>query len=187
MPSAADSWWGWWRPAIWWRRACAAAYPRRWRSKGWAPCTLWGRPPDWRRPVWRRCATTSGRHSMERERWIRRTLELQSIPSPTNEEHERAAALRRQLEQTGPAEVFSDQVGNLYSKLRGGGRPALVISAHMDSVFPRGTDLSSRRTPTRVYGPGIGDNALALAALVELAHDFVRGPPPGGLWVVAGG
>jgi len=122
---------------------------------------------------------------MDRERWIRRTLELQSVPSPTFEEHERAAALRRELEQAGPAELFSDQVGNLYSRVRGGVRPALVISAHLDSVFPRGTDLSSRRTPHRVYGPGIGDNALALAALVELAHDFGRDPPPGDLWLVA--
>jgi len=122
---------------------------------------------------------------VDRERWIRRTLELQSIPAPTFEEHERAAALRRELEQAGPAEVFSDQVGNLYGRVRGGARPALVISAHLDSVFPRATDLSSRRTSSRVYGPGIGDNALALAGLVELAHDFGRGPPPGDLWLVA--
>jgi acetylornithine deacetylase/succinyl-diaminopimelate desuccinylase-like protein len=83
------------------------------------------------------------------------------------------------------AEPFLDEAGNLYARLPGAGRPALAISAHLDTVFPQGTDLASRRTAQRLHGPGIGDNAVALAALVELAHDFAQDPPPGDLWLVA--
>lgn len=122
---------------------------------------------------------------MDRERWIRQTQELQAVASPTFEEQERAAALKLALERAGVAEPFVDDAGNLYARLPGAGGPALAVSAHLDTVFPRGTDLSCRRTAQRLYGPGIGDNAVALAALVELAHDFAQQPPAGDLWLVA--
>lgn len=122
---------------------------------------------------------------MDRERWIRRTQELQAVASPTFEEQERTAVLRLALERAGVAELFLDETGNLYGRLPGGGRPALAISAHLDTVFPRETALTCRRTSQRLHGPGIGDNAVALAALVELAFDFAQEPPAGDLWLVA--
>jgi acetylornithine deacetylase/succinyl-diaminopimelate desuccinylase-like protein len=122
---------------------------------------------------------------MDRKRWIQRTLDLQAVPAPTFEEHERAAALRKEFEHAGGLELHSDEVGNLLARVPGGAGPALAVSAHLDSVFPRGTDLASRRTAQRLHGPGIGDNAVALAALVELALDFKQDPPPGDLWLVA--
>jgi acetylornithine deacetylase/succinyl-diaminopimelate desuccinylase-like protein len=57
----------------------------------------------------------------------------------------------------------------------------------MDTVFPAGTDLAVRREGARVYGPGLGDNSLGVAALLHLArvmrkHDL---PNQGDIWFVA--
>lgn len=121
---------------------------------------------------------------MDRERWIQSTLALQSVPAPTFDEHDRAATLRLELQAAGATEVLTDGVGNVCAFIQGGSRAPLVVSAHLDTVFPHGTDLTHRRTQNRLYGPGVGDNAVAQAALVELAHDFSQHPPPGDLWLV---
>ena len=78
---------------------------------------------------------------------------------------------------------------------RPGARAAapLVISAHLDTVFPLDTDLSVRRQPERIYGPGIGDNSLGVAGLFGLLwalrslpeHAEIDEHPIGELWLVA--
>jgi acetylornithine deacetylase/succinyl-diaminopimelate desuccinylase-like protein len=62
-----------------------------------------------------------------------------------------------------------------------------MVSAHLDTVFPQGTDLSSRREKSWLYGPGIGDNSLGLAALLALAHKLATGTgaPARDVWFVA--
>ena len=42
----------------------------------------------------------------------------------------------------------------------------LAMVSHLDTVFPRDTPLAVRREATRIYGPGLADNAHALAALL---------------------
>ncbi|MEW5940630.1 MAG: M20/M25/M40 family metallo-hydrolase, partial [Chloroflexota bacterium] len=63
----------------------------------------------------------------------------------------------------------------------------LALTAHMDTVFPAGTDLTIRREPARIYGPGIGDNSMGVAALFGLVWSLrERGlQPPGDVWLVA--
>jgi acetylornithine deacetylase/succinyl-diaminopimelate desuccinylase-like protein len=85
------------------------------------------------------------------------------------------------------ADVGMDAAGNVYARLPGRGEVApLVVSAHLDTVFPAGTDLHVVRTPEQITAPGIGDNALGVAGLFALVwslHD--RQPLAGDLWLVA--
>jgi tripeptide aminopeptidase len=84
--------------------------------------------------------------------------------------------------------VSIDAVGNVYGRRPGRtGGPALLIAAHLDTVFPAGTDLAVRRVGSRVYGPGLGDNSMGIAALLHLAqamqqHGLANG---GDIWFVA--
>jgi acetylornithine deacetylase/succinyl-diaminopimelate desuccinylase-like protein len=67
-------------------------------------------------------------------------------------------------------------------------RPALLITAHTDTVFGSETDLSVRHDPVkgRVYGPGIGDNSMGVAALLELVAAMPSLPmPPVNIWFAA--
>jgi len=122
---------------------------------------------------------------MEIERLLKNTLFLQGIPAPTFQEHERAAAVRARMEGIPGTAVELDRTGNLLVRLTGGpGRP-VVISAHLDSVFDQATPLDARQESGRIYGPGIGDNSLGLACLIELAHDLKDASLPGDVWLVA--
>lgn len=89
------------------------------------------------------------------------------IPAPTFEEARRAAFVRERFEALGLA-PWTDDAGNVFARRAGRGRGVVLVSAHTDTVFPAGTDLTVRREPGRLVGPGIGDNSLAVAALLEL-------------------
>lgn len=121
---------------------------------------------------------------MDLERLIKCTRDIQAIPAPTFDERKRALFLQNAFECAELEDVQLDQIGNLLGRIRGGSKPPLIISAHLDTVFPVDTPLNSKRTEDRLSGPGIGDNAIGLATLVELAHDFSRSPP-GDIWFVA--
>jgi acetylornithine deacetylase/succinyl-diaminopimelate desuccinylase-like protein len=120
---------------------------------------------------------------MNLEHWINRALEIQAIPAPTFHEEARADYLHQAFMAAGLKDVAKDEIGNIYGRVSGGSKPAVVVSAHLDTVFPLGTELSQSLLANRVIGPGIGDNAIALAALVELGQDLVD--LPGDVWLVA--
>ena len=122
---------------------------------------------------------------MNLERLLQRTLAFQAIPAPTFDENARARFLIDELKDTGVQELGIDDAGNVLARIPGGSLKPLVVSAHMDTVFPADTDLKSDRDDTEMTGPGIGDNALGLASLVELALDFRASPPPGDVWLAA--
>ena len=95
-------------------------------------------------------------------RLLELAIQIQQIPAPTLEEAERGNFLAGLFQAEGSplTDTQTDSAGNVLARLPGTGQaPALVISAHMDTVFPQGTDLSIRRERERVYGPGLGDNS----------------------------
>ncbi len=121
-------------------------------------------------------------------RVIERAIAIQSIPAPTFEEGRRAAAVRQMFEEEGLCDIEIDRQDNVYGRLAGSGRSRpLVVSAHIDTVFPSNTDLSVRRTVQRVYGPAIGDNSLGAAGLFGLIWALREEAItlPGDLWLVA--
>jgi tripeptide aminopeptidase len=107
----------------------------------------------------------------------RELLDLQArvseIPAPTGAEAPRAAFLVERLREAGLEDVQRDDVGNVVARTRAGDTPAVVMAAHLDTVFGPGVDVSVRSSGTRLEGPGISDNARGLAALVGLARAMV--------------
>lgn len=121
------------------------------------------------------------------ERVIELAIAIQQIPAPTFEEGERAEFVRAKFSEAGLSDVEIDLTGNVYGRWAGGGAPPLVVSAHLDTVFARGTNLRLTRDPQRIHGPGIGDNSMGVAALLGLAWTLrARGTRPrGDVWFVA--
>ena len=103
------------------------------------------------------------------ERVIDLAIEIQQIPAPTFEEHQRAEFVRSRFASEGLTDVSVDELGNVFACLASNGNAKpLIVSAHLDTVFPRETNLQARRENEKVYGPGIGDNSLGVAALFGL-------------------
>jgi tripeptide aminopeptidase len=113
------------------------------------------------------------------------TLALQSavsaIASPTGLESRRAAWLADRFREAGLAGVGLDDAGNVHGWLGERSRgPAVVLAAHLDTVFGSEVDVTVRRERdgARLEGPGISDNARGLAALVALARAFSKASVP---------
>src|SRR6185312_9396377 len=83
--------------------------------------------------------------------------EIQQIPAPTFEEGERAAFVRGRLLAEGLPEVEIDDLGNVYARRPGADPSAapLLVTAHLDTVFPASTALTLERSADRIAGPGI--------------------------------
>lgn len=104
-------------------------------------------------------------------------LALAAIPAPTGDERARAQAVRDRLAALGLADVAIDPAGNVTARWPGsGGGPTVALAAHLDTVFPAGTDLTVRRDGCRYCAPGIGDNARGLAGLLAVARAVARVP-----------
>ena len=116
------------------------------------------------------------------------TIAIQQIPAPTFKEKKRGEFVRQLFVKEGLDEISTDDVGNIYGKYPGKGMGApLVICAHLDTVFPADTDLRIARAPSRITGPGIGDNSLAVAAMPTLIQMLREKniQPLGDIWLVA--
>jgi tripeptide aminopeptidase len=112
---------------------------------------------------------------------------LCEIPAPPFAEARRAQALRRLFENAGLTNVRIDDVGNVIGERAGSTPfPRVVISAHLDTVFPEGTDVRVRRSGPILRGPGISDDCRGLAVLVAVARVLTaaRVPTAGGLTFV---
>lgn len=113
--------------------------------------------------------------------------DIQQIPAPTFSERERAAFVQRLMQAEGLLDVHQDETGNVYGRLAGRGEAApLIVSAHLDTVFPAGTDLTLRQGEGMLSGPGIGDNSLGVAGLFGLLWMLRQAgqPPRGDIWLV---
>jgi acetylornithine deacetylase/succinyl-diaminopimelate desuccinylase-like protein len=103
------------------------------------------------------------------DRFVKELIALTEIPAPPFKEERRAAAYLAMLQQHGLSDVERDQEGNVMGVRRGtGGGPMLAVLAHLDTVFPEGTDVKVRRDGTRLMAPGIGDDTRALALMLSV-------------------
>jgi len=95
---------------------------------------------------------------------------LTGIPAPAFQEVARAAAVKPLLAEAGLS-VEIDKAGNVIGELRGANeKEIIIVAAHLDTVFPAGTDVKVHREGTRMSAPGISDNGAGLAALLALAR-----------------
>lgn len=93
------------------------------------------------------------------------------VPAPSFKERARGELLRQTFERLGLRNVQVDAAGNVRADRPGAAsRPRIVISAHLDTVFPEGTDVKVKREGTILRGPGIGDDCRGLAVLVGIVR-----------------
>ena len=95
---------------------------------------------------------------------------ITEIPAPPFKEKLRAEHYRTRMQELGFKDASIDAEGNVIAlrKGSGGGRPRLVVSAHLDTVFPEGTDVTVKEKNGAITAPGIGDDSRGLAAMLSL-------------------
>ncbi|MDB5689620.1 MAG: putative poly(aspartic acid) hydrolase [Sphingomonas bacterium] len=110
------------------------------------------------------------------ERIVADVITLTEIPAPPFKEAERAKAYAAMLKDVGLADVEIDTEGNATGLRRGTDpkAPLIVIAAHLDTVFPEGTDTKVRREGNRLSAPGIGDDTCSLAVLLAFVRALDR-------------
>ena len=96
-------------------------------------------------------------------------ININEVPAPSFHEKARAQYYRERLEALGLAEVREDSEGNVFGVYKGtGDGPSIFVSAHLDTVFAEGTDVTVHEKDGRLYAPGIADNARGLAAILSV-------------------
>lgn len=119
-----------------------------------------------------RYQAATGSFDTDYPRFVRDIIALTEIPAPPFKEDARAAAFAALMRDTQPTSVERDAEGNILALRQGTDpmAPVVVFAAHLDTVFPEGTDVTVRRAGTRLSAPGIGDNAQGVAMLVALSR-----------------
>lgn len=120
---------------------------------------------------------------------IHEGLAIQRIPAPTFAEENRAIHVSRRFKFLGLTDITIDEQYNVYGVCRSNNAnvPALLITAHIDTVFAADTDLTVRMEGDTIYGPGLGDNSMGVAGLlgmVKWLHDH-NITPACDIWFVA--
>jgi acetylornithine deacetylase/succinyl-diaminopimelate desuccinylase-like protein len=93
------------------------------------------------------------------------------IPAPPFQEGKRAEYFKQRFTELGLKNVRIDGIGNVIGERPGAGTgPTLVLAAHLDTVFPEGTDVKVKRDGAVLAGPGIGDDCRGLAVILALAR-----------------
>ncbi len=115
-------------------------------------------------------------------------VELCEIPAPTFKEEKRAASLMQRMKDYGLTDVKMDEIGNVIGIRKGTkqGGPILVLGAHMDSVFPEGTDVTVKKEGIRYTAPGIGDNCSGLRCILQILRGLEEAKiqTQGDIWFV---
>ncbi|OLC39495.1 MAG: peptidase M20 [Acidobacteria bacterium 13_1_40CM_3_56_11] len=107
----------------------------------------------------------------DHDRFVRETIQITEIEAPPFKEAKRAKAFVEMLRQSGLSDVDIDAEGNVIGLRRGTGTgPLIAIAAHLDTVFPEGTNVKVRREGSKLYAPGVGDDSRAVAVLLEIVR-----------------
>ncbi|HEX4684599.1 MAG TPA: M20/M25/M40 family metallo-hydrolase [Gemmatimonadaceae bacterium] len=146
------------------------------------PARAPGRSPDTNAQITQATPTTQVHHALAASRArlaahddaiLRSQITVAQIGAPTGEETERGAWVARRFRDCGLQDIHTDRAGNVIGRRAGDADLApVVICAHLDTVFPHGTDLSVRRDGERLVGPGINDNGRGLAVMLALASEI---------------
>jgi len=106
---------------------------------------------------------------------VEEQIAICQIEAPPFKEARRAEDYRRRFAELGLA-ARVDSVGNVIAERPGApGEPVVVVSGHLDTVFPEGTDVGVKREGTILRGPGIGDDCRGLAILLSVARALEQG------------
>ncbi len=103
----------------------------------------------------------------EHDRTVNDIISLTETESPSFQENVRAQMWFEMAQAHGLTDLEIDAEGNVTGIRRGiGNGPLVCVAAHLDTVFPAGTNVKVRRVGTRLFAPGIGDDTRSLAVLL---------------------
>ena len=99
---------------------------------------------------------------------LEENITLSEIPAPPFHEEKKAKAFLEMMRSAGITNAYIDQEGNAIGVRKGtGDGPLVVLDAHLDTVFPLGTDVKVVKKNGKYYGPGITDDTRGLAVLTS--------------------
>ena len=105
------------------------------------------------------------------DRFVKEIIQLTEIEAPPLKEEKRARVYLEMLRQHGLTNVEMDAEGNVMGLRKGSGSgPLIAIAAHLDTVFPAGTNVKVKRNGTVLSAPGIGDDTRSLAVLLAIVR-----------------
>jgi acetylornithine deacetylase/succinyl-diaminopimelate desuccinylase-like protein len=93
-----------------------------------------------------------------------------AIPAPPFQEKARGEYYLKRLRELGLKDVRMDTEGNVYGVRPGKGGPKIFVEAHLDTVFPAGTNVNPVEKDGKLYAPGIADDSRGLAALLSVVR-----------------
>jgi tripeptide aminopeptidase len=96
-------------------------------------------------------------------------VRITEIAAPPFHEGARAAYMKKLFAASG-LRVDTDAIGNVIGEFAGASQDVVMVTAHLDTVFPAGTNVTVKREGGRLLAPGISDNGTGLAALVALSR-----------------
>ena len=100
---------------------------------------------------------------------VREQFRITEIPAPPFKEDTRAAYYLKQMQDRGLSDAYIDSEGNAIGVRKGvSDGPTILIAAHLDTVFPDGTDTTVELRGGRYFAPGIGDDSRGLAAILSV-------------------
>ena len=103
-------------------------------------------------------------------------MALTEIPAPPFKEQARAKVYLEMLRRQGLSDVEIDAEGNAMGVRKGtAGGSMVAVLAHLDTVFPEGTDVKIKRQGTRLTAPGVGDNTRGLALMLAVVRAMQAG------------
>ena len=106
-------------------------------------------------------------------------VSLCEIPAPPFKETVRGKSFRDRLVALGVQNVRIDSEGNVIGEIRGTrAGPTVLLSGHLDTVFPEGTNVKVKREGTKFSGPGIGDDCRGLAVVLTVAKQVISAKVP---------
>jgi len=105
--------------------------------------------------------------ALEHDRTVADIIALTEIESPSYTETVRARTWFEMAKAHGLSDLEIDAEGNVTGIRRGiGNGPLVCVAAHLDTVFPAGTNVKVRREGTKLFAPGVGDDTRSLAVLL---------------------
>lgn len=124
----------------------------------------------------------------DHEKRIADQIAVTQIPAPSYKERKRGEYVMTRFKELGLEDVRMDSVGNVIGLRKGkvaktstaeiSKAGKLVIAAHLDTVFPEGTDVTVKKEGSKLVAPGIGDDAAGLAAMLSMLRVLQSAPAP---------
>jgi tripeptide aminopeptidase len=122
-------------------------------------------------------------HGQQMLRW---QMELVAIPAPPFSEAQRSLWMAERFREAGLDGVATDSIGNVFGELGGQSpqSPVILLSAHLDTVFPANISLNPTLKDDRIEAPGACDNAAGVIGMLAIAHALMESQMPLGATLV---